>query len=152
MKLSSPSCKTFTFKGIHLHHKSFYQWSQGSQLSMNIDARQMDMCTTALPRILLPIIIWPTIFSYELMLVINHAKCSAFLEKVRYTAYSSVDHHNMELTSDLVKFRVKEQVHVLLEAHQCSILNLAPNPSFCELSPWLRMSHWHELTINHIIP
>jgi hypothetical protein len=30
--------------------------------------------------------------------------------------------------------------------------DVAPNPSIRELSPWLRMSRWHELTVNHIIP
>jgi hypothetical protein len=58
----------------------------------------------------------------------------------------------MELVGDPAGLHLKEQVHVSLEAHQCSILNVAPNPSIHELSPWLKMSHWHELTINHIIP
>jgi hypothetical protein len=57
----------------------------------------------------------------------------------------------MELVGDLAKLQLKKQVHVLLEAHQCSILNVTPNPSIHESSPWLRMSRWHELTINHII-
>jgi hypothetical protein len=47
---------------------------------MDIDAKQMDVCTIALPRRLLPIIICPTIFSYQLMLVVNLAKCNTFLE------------------------------------------------------------------------
>jgi hypothetical protein len=29
---------------------------------------------------------------------------------------------------------------------------MPPNPSVCELSAWLRMSRWHELAVNHIIP
>ncbi len=29
---------------------------------------------------------------------------------------------------------------------------MAPNPSIRELSPWLRLSRWHELAVNHIIP
>jgi hypothetical protein len=30
--------------------------------------------------------------------------------------------------------------------------NVAPNPSIRELSLWLRVSRWHELVVNHIIP
>jgi hypothetical protein len=45
---------------------------------MDIDARQMDVCTIALPGKLLPTIIWPTIFFYRLMPVVNRAKCNAF--------------------------------------------------------------------------
>jgi hypothetical protein len=58
----------------------------------------------------------------------------------------------MELAGDRARLQLKEQVHVSLEAHQCSILNMAQNPSICELSPGLKMSCWHELAINHIIP
>jgi len=29
---------------------------------------------------------------------------------------------------------------------------VAPNPSIRELNPWLRLSRWHELAVNHIIP
>ncbi|CAM6004967.1 unnamed protein product [Sphagnum balticum] len=50
----------------------------GSRSSMDIDARQMDVCTIALPRKLLPTTVWPTIFFYRLMPVVNRAKCSAF--------------------------------------------------------------------------
>jgi len=57
----------------------------------------------------------------------------------------------MELVGDQVGFQLKEQVHVSLEVHQCSILNMAQNPSICELSPWLKMFCWHELAVNHII-
>jgi hypothetical protein len=72
--------------------------------------------------------------------------------KVGYTAYFGVDHQNMELEGDLAGLHLKEQVHESIQAHQCSISNVAPNPSIRELSPWLRMSRWHELAVNHIIP
>jgi hypothetical protein len=58
----------------------------------------------------------------------------------------------MELEGDLAGLHLKEQLHVSLQAHQCFVRNMAPNPSVQELSPWLRMSHWHKLAINHIIP
>ncbi len=57
----------------------------------------------------------------------------------------------MELEGDPTGLHLKEQVHVSLQAHQCSLGNVAPNPSICELSPWLRVSRWHELAVNHII-
>ncbi|CAK9866998.1 unnamed protein product [Sphagnum jensenii] len=57
----------------------------------------------------------------------------------------------MELAGDLAGLRLKEQVHAWLEAHRCSILKMAPNPLICELNPWLIMSRWHELAVNHII-
>lgn len=83
MRLNSPSCKAFALKGIpHLHCRSSCQWSQGSWLSMDIDVRQMDVCITALPRRLSPIIVWSTIFSYQFMLVINHVKCNTFSERL----------------------------------------------------------------------
>jgi hypothetical protein len=63
------------------------------------------------------------------------------LKKVGYIAYFGVDHQNMELAGDRVGLQLKEQVHVSLEAHQCSILNMAQNQSICELSPRLRMYH-----------
>jgi hypothetical protein len=53
----------------------------GSRLLMDIDTRQMDVCTTALPGRQRTIIVMPTIFSYQLMSVINHAKCSTFSER-----------------------------------------------------------------------
>jgi hypothetical protein len=31
------------------------------------------------------------------------------------------------------------------------ISKVAPNPSIRELSPWLKISRWHELAVNHII-
>jgi hypothetical protein len=43
-------------------------------------------------------------------------------------------------------------VRASLEAHECSVLNVAPNPSIRELSPWLKVSRWQELVVNHIIP
>jgi hypothetical protein len=58
----------------------------------------------------------------------------------------------MELEGDLAGLHLKERVHISLQAHQCSVRNTAPNPSIRELSPWLRMSRWHELAVNHIIP
>jgi len=73
-------------------------------------------------------------------------------KQVGYTAYFGVDHQNMELAGDSVGLQLKEQVHVSLHAHQCSTSNVARNPSIRELSPWLRISHWHELAVNHIIP
>lgn len=39
-----------------------------------------------------------------------------------------------------------------MQAHQCSVLKMAPNPSIYELSPWLKMFCWHELAVNHIFP
>jgi hypothetical protein len=72
--------------------------------------------------------------------------------KVGYTAYFGVDHQNMELKGDLAGLHLKEQVHVSLQTHQCSMGNMAPNPSIRELSPWLRVSRLHELAVNHIIP
>jgi hypothetical protein len=54
--------------------------------------------------------------------------------KVRYTIYYNVDHYNMEFACDLMGFQLKEQVHVSLKAHQCSILNMAPNLSICGMS------------------
>jgi hypothetical protein len=51
-----------------------------------------------------------------------------------------------------VGLQLKEQIYVSLEAHQCSILNMAQNPSTCELSPWFRMSYWHELVVSYINP
>jgi len=82
MGLSSPSCKTLALKGIpRLHGKSSCQWSQGSRLSMDIDAKQMDVCTAAPQGRLWAIIVMHTIFSYQLMLVINHATCSTFLKR-----------------------------------------------------------------------
>jgi hypothetical protein len=73
-------------------------------------------------------------------------------KKVGYTAYFGVDHQNMELIGDQVGLQLKQQVHVSLEAHQCSTLNMAENPTICELNPWLIMFHWHKLLVNHIIP
>ncbi|CAM6013301.1 unnamed protein product [Sphagnum balticum] len=73
-------------------------------------------------------------------------------KQVGYTAYFGVDHQNMELAGDSMGLQLKEQVHVSLHAHQCSTSNVAPNPSIRELSPWLRISRWHELAVNHIIP
>jgi hypothetical protein len=73
-------------------------------------------------------------------------------KKLGYSAYFGVDHQNMELVGDPTGLRLKEQVHVSLEAHRCSILRMASKPSICELNPWLRMSRWHELAIDHIIP
>jgi len=58
----------------------------------------------------------------------------------------------MELVGDPMGLQLKEQVRASLEAHECSVLNVAPNPSIPELSPWLRVSRWHELAVNHIIP
>jgi hypothetical protein len=58
----------------------------------------------------------------------------------------------MELAGDSMRLQLKEQVHVSLHAHQCSTSSVALNPSICELSPWLRISRWHELAINHINP
>jgi hypothetical protein len=58
----------------------------------------------------------------------------------------------MELVGDPMGLQFKEQVCASLEAHECSVLNVAPNPSIHELSPWLRVSCWHELAVNHIIP
>jgi hypothetical protein len=72
--------------------------------------------------------------------------------KVGYIAYFGVDHQNMELEGNPTGLHLKEQVHVLLQAHQCSMGNVAPNPSIRELSPWLRVSRWHELAVNRIIP
>jgi hypothetical protein len=72
------------------------------------------------------------------------------LRMVGYKAYFGVDHQNMELEGDTAGLHLKEQVHVLLWAHQCSLGNVAPNPSVCELSPWLRVSRWHELAVSHI--
>ncbi len=63
-----------------------------------------------------------------------------------------MDHQNTELKGDPAGLRLKEQVHVSLQAHQCSLGNVAPNPSIRELSPWLRVSRWHELAVNHIVP
>jgi hypothetical protein len=60
--------------------------------------------------------------------------------KVGYIAYFGVDHQNMELAGEQGGLQLKEQIHVSLEAHQCSILNMAQNPSICELNPWLIMS------------
>jgi hypothetical protein len=57
----------------------------------------------------------------------------------------------MEFMGDPVGLQLKEQIRALLQAHQRSMSNLAPNPSICELSPWLRMSRWHKLVVNHII-
>jgi hypothetical protein len=57
----------------------------------------------------------------------------------------------MDLKGDPARLHLKEQVHVSLQAHECSVRNVAPNPSIRELSPWLRVSHWHELAVNHII-
>ncbi len=73
-------------------------------------------------------------------------------KKVGYTTYFGVDHQNMELAGDLMGLQLKEQVRASLEAHECSVLNMAPNPSIRELSPWLRVSCWHELVVNQIIP
>lgn len=73
-------------------------------------------------------------------------------KKVTYTAYFGVDHQNMELEGDPAWLHLKEQVHISLRAHQCSVRNAAPNPSIRELRPWLRVSRWYELTINQIIP
>jgi hypothetical protein len=86
-----------------------------------------------------------------------HASCEPcqvqrLFKKVGYTAYFGVDHQNLELEGDLPGFHLKEQVHETLQAHQCSISKVAPNPSIRELSPWLRISRWHELAVNHIIP
>ncbi len=72
-------------------------------------------------------------------------------KKVGYTAYFGVDHQNVELEGDPVGLHLKEQVHVSLQAHQCSVRDAAPNPSIHELSPWLRVSCWHKLAVNHII-
>jgi hypothetical protein len=72
--------------------------------------------------------------------------------KVGYTTYFSVDHQNTELEGDPAGLRLKEQVHVWLQAHQCSLGNVAPNPSIREMSPWLKVFRWHELAVNHIIP
>jgi hypothetical protein len=47
----------------------------------------------------------------------------------------------MELTSDQTGLQLKEKVHVSLEAHQSSILNMAQNTSICELNSWPKMSH-----------
>jgi hypothetical protein len=48
-------------------------------------------------------------------------------KKVEYNAYFGVDHQNTELIGDLARFQFKEQVHAVLQAHQCSILNMTPN-------------------------
>jgi hypothetical protein len=86
-----------------------------------------------------------------------HASCEPcqvqrLFKKVGYTTYFGVDHQNLKLEGDLPGFHLKEQVHESLQAHQCSISKVAPNPSICELNPWLRISRWHELAVNHIIP
>jgi hypothetical protein len=82
MRSSSLGYKTLALKGIsHLHGKSSCQWSQGSWLSMDIDARRMDVLTILLPGRLWVIIVVPTIFSYRFMLVVNHVKCNAFSER-----------------------------------------------------------------------
>jgi hypothetical protein len=84
----------------------------------------------------------------------SHQPCQVqrLFKQVGYTAYFGIDHQNMELAGDSMGLQVKEQVHVLLRAHQCLTSNVAPNPSIRELSPWLRISRWHELAVNHIIP
>ncbi len=71
---------------------------------------------------------------------------------IGYSPYFGVDHQSTELVGDLARLRLKEQVHTLLEAHRCSVSGAASKPSICELSPWLRMSRWHELAVDHIIP
>jgi hypothetical protein len=43
------------------------------------------------------------------------------LRKVGYTAYFGVDHQNMELEGNPAGLHLKEQVHVSLQAHQCSM-------------------------------
>jgi hypothetical protein len=58
----------------------------------------------------------------------------------------------MEFEGDPVGLHLKHQVHISLQAHKCSVQNTAPNPSIRELSPWLRVSCWHELAVNHITP
>jgi hypothetical protein len=85
-----------------------------------------------------------------------HASCEPcqvqrLFRKVGYTVYFGVDHQNLELGGDLSGFHLKEQVHESLQAHLCSISKVAPNPSIRELNPWLRISRWHELAVNHII-
>jgi hypothetical protein len=101
---------------------------------MDINAKHMDVCTIVNHRL-----------TNHFFLLIN-ANCQpcqmqCLFQKVEYIAYFSVNHQNMELTSDQTGLQLKEKVHVSLEAHQSSILNMAQNTSICELNSWPKMSH-----------
>jgi len=92
--------------------------------------------------------------SHALLVDASHQPCQVqrLFRKVEYFTYFGVDHQNMELAGDPARLQLKEQVHVSLHAHQCLTSNMPPNPSIHELSPWLKISRWHELAVNHIIP
>jgi len=48
--------------------------------------------------------------------------------------------------------KLKEHVQMSFKNHQHSIANQPNTPTSYELSPWLRVSCWHNLATNHIIP
>ncbi len=73
-------------------------------------------------------------------------------KKVGYITYFGIDHQSLGLGSDQDWLKLKEHVQMSFEDHQHSIVNQPNNPTICELSPWLRVSCWHNLATNHIIP
>jgi len=58
----------------------------------------------------------------------------------------------LDLGGDQDWLKLKEHVQISFEDHQHSIANQPNNPTIRELSPWLRVSCWHNLAASHIIP
>lgn len=82
----------------------------------------------------------------------NVAKCNAFSKKVGYIKYFGIDRQSLGLGGDQDWLKLKQHVHISFEDQQHSIANQPNNPTIHELSPWLRVSYWHNLATNHIIP
>jgi hypothetical protein len=56
---------------------------------------------------------------FSLLVHANGQPCQVqrLFKKVEYTAYFGVDHQNVELEGNPAGLHLKEQVHVLLQAH-----------------------------------
>jgi hypothetical protein len=73
-------------------------------------------------------------------------------KKVGYITYFDIDHQSLGLGVDQDWLKLKEHVQMSFKNHQHSIANQPNTPTSYELSPWLRVSCWHNLATNHIIP
>jgi hypothetical protein len=81
----------------------------------------------------------------------NLAMCIDFLKKL-VTIHILGLNQNINLEGDEVELELRAQVQASFEDHQHSVANQTTTIDVHKLSPWLRVSHWHDLAINHIIP
>jgi hypothetical protein len=84
--------------------------------------------------------------------VSQRCQVQSSFKEVGYITYFNIDHQSLGLGGDQDWLKLKEHVQMSFEDHQHSIANQPNNPIICELNPWLRVSRWHKLVANHIIP